>query len=316
MASLSLTNSEIVRAILQTLGAGRDPANMDEATEADVRAIIRDGLRRFYFPTVGEYVYQWRWLEKWHAIPTLTSYSTGTIAVAGGTVTISGGSWPSSMSDYLIVVNGHVLFPTANAVTTTVAVSHTQLTISAGASFVAYKYRYALPSGFGEWLGGVVYQNGSDVTRLVKSSEPEIRLRYAVGQGLDQTPSHYDITSTPTAAALSMVLWPIPPAEGFIQGVYLSIPDDNLPADLVTPGVIAQVTPIYAKAVTEAILAEAENYLGKTGGEHEARFKQALAIAIAHDKAAGGEYDFSRQIPPDYRGIGPPPTSIDFSTQL
>jgi hypothetical protein len=316
MASLSLNNSEIVRAVLQTIGAGRTAGNMDPSTEADVRTIIREGLRRFFFPTVGEFVYQWRWREKHHPISIDALYDTGTITISAGTITLVGGSFPTWLEDGFIRVGGHVLFVTTRTSGTVLVTSNTALTIAVGTAYEAYRFRYSLPSDFAEWLGGVVYADGSDSRNLSGSSEPELRLRYAVGQGTNDQTTHFAISSTRDADELRISFWPVPQPDAFIQGVYLSIPDDNLPADLTVPGVIVQVAPMYAKAVVEAILAEAENYLGKTGGEHETRFNQALQIAIAHDKSLGGAYDFSRQIQPDYRGMGPPPTEINFDSQL
>lgn len=317
MANFSLANAEIARATLQEMGVGRNAANLDPASEADLRAVIRSGLRRFYFPTVGEFAYQWRWLEKWHAIPTVGSYNTGTIAVASGVVTLTGGAWPANMGDYFIVVDGHVLFATDNATGATVPVSHTTLTVAGGAAYIAYKYRYALPSDFGEWLGGVVYQGGTSPTKsgmLSKSSESEIRLRYAVGQGQSTRTSHYDITSAPVADAMRMMLWPVPELGAFIQGVYLSVPDDNLPGDLTNPGATVQVKPIYAEALLECIMAAAEEYNNISDGPHAARAQVALQIAIVHDKNVGGAYDFSQPVDVNRRGHGHV-LPIDFSSQ-
>ena len=127
MAVFSLNNSELVRATMQVMGLGRTAANMDTATEADVRAVVRSGLRRFYFPMVGEYVHQWRFLEKHFPISVVVTYSTGTVAVSGGVVTLTAGTWPTGMGDYFISVGGHVLYTTADQTGLTVPVSNTQL---------------------------------------------------------------------------------------------------------------------------------------------------------------------------------------------
>lgn len=316
MAVLSLTNSEIVRAVLQVIGVGRDAASMDAATEADVRAIIRDGLRRFYFPTIGEFVYQWRWRERHHPIPVNAKFTTGTIAVSAGTITLTGGIWPSWLADGFISVDGHVLFVSARTSDTVLVTTNTALTVAALSKFEAFRYRYSLPSDFAEWLGGVIYADGTDSWPIANSTESEIRLRYAIGQGQNDRTTHYAISSAPAADDLHIYFWPVPQPDAFINGVYLSVPDDNLPANLTIPGVTVQVLPIYAKAMTEAILAEAENDLGKTGGEHEARFEKELLRAIAHDKAVGGAYDFSMAIGKDDRGTGRVSSEIDFTGAL
>jgi len=316
VASLSIDNVEIVRKILQIIGAGRDSANMDDATEADVRTIIRDGLRRFFFPTAGEFTYQWRFLERHHAIPIDAKYETGTIAVSAGTITLTGGTFPTWLEDGFISVDSHVLFVDVRTNGTSATTLNTALAVAALSTYVAYRYRYTLPSDFGEWLGGVTYADGTDSWLLAKGEESEIRLLYAIGQGQNDRTTHYDITTAPEGEDQHIYFWPVPQPDAFINGVYLSVPDDNLDADLTVPTAAVQVTPIYAKALTEAIFAEAENYLGKTGGDHEKRFEKELARAIAHDKAVGGIYDFSARADDDYRGLGRPPQEIDFSSQL
>lgn len=319
MANFSLDNSEIARAALQEMGVGRNASVIDPATEADLRAVMRSGLRRFYFPVVGDAVYQWRWLEKYFSVPTVDTFHTGTVAVTGGVVTLTGGAWPAGMSGYFIVVDGHVLFTTADAVGATVAISHTTAVVTAGATFVAYKYRYALPADFGEWLGGVVYDDGSNSfgsRTLARSDESEIRLRYAVGQGQNSNrTTHYALSSAPDAtAAISIMFWPVPILGKFIQGVYLAVPDDNLPADLTVPGNTVQVKPIYAEAVMECVMWAAEEYNHIVDGPHAQRAISALQIAIVHDKNVGGAYDFSRPID-GRQGCGNV-LPIDFSPQL
>src|SRR3972149_6246134 len=113
MATLSLTTDEVVRNVLLVAGVGRNAGDMDEATEADVRAIIRSGALRAYNPMVGEYAYQWRFLEKHASFSMEPVYETGTIAVSGGVVTLAAGTWPAWAEDGFMSVNGHVLFVTA-----------------------------------------------------------------------------------------------------------------------------------------------------------------------------------------------------------
>lgn len=299
MANLGLDNSEVVRAVLVQAGLGRDASEMDAATEADVRSIIRSGLRRAYFPVQNGFTYQWRFLETPYSLSAEAVYSTGTIEVSGGTVTLTGGTWPDDVIDHYIDVDGHILFVTERTSDTVLVVSHTQLAVAAGTEYEAPRYRYALPSDFGEFLGGLVYADENGEGRcLVGSSEPELRLRYAIGYQQDGETSHFAIFGG------KIYLWPTPEPDAFLQGVYMAVPDDNLPADLTTPGSTAQVDPIYAEVFLEAILAAAEAYNDDRDGLHEKRFQQALQAAIAHDRTVGGHYDFSHRIPAGYKGIG------------
>lgn len=313
MANLELQNDEIVPLILMTMGLNRTASKMSTETEADVRRVMREGLRRFLFPVrpgTGS-VYQWRWREKHHTIPAEAIYETGTVEVASGTITLTGGTWPTDATNYFVAVSGHALFISSRDSSTELTTTHSQLTVASGTSYKAYKYRYVLPSDFGEWLGGLVYADGSESKRVVKSSEHELRLRYAIGHGTNAVSnnnartSHYAITHTPDPDATevanvtsvpSIMFWPVPLPDTLLLGVYLSIPDDNLPADLATPGSTVQVSPIYASAVLESMLAVAEEYDNQENGVHAQEFQRLLNAAIEHDAQTGGAYDFSRQI--------------------
>ena len=282
------------------MGVGRTAGKMDESTESDVRAIIRAGLRKFLYPLIGDRVHQWSFLSKHHPISVDEVFNDSTLTITGGTATLAAGTWPLDITDYFIDVGGNVLFVTSRTDALNVEISHTNLTVAAGAEYNAHKFKYDLPSDFAEWQGGVVYQNGSDHWILSGSSESELRLRYAVGQGLSSRTTRYAITSAPDAdtdtPAQQIMFWPVPEPDAFIQGTYLIAPDDKLPADLTTPGVVVQVPPLYSEAALEAILSSAEEYNDDTQGVHAVKFQSALAAAILHDKASGADYDFGRRV--------------------
>ena len=302
------------------MGVGRTASKMDTSTESDVRAIIRAGLRKFLYPLIGDRVHQWSFLSKHHPISADAVFNSSTIGVTGGTATLAAGSWPTAIVDYFIDVGGNVLYVTSRTDALNVEVSHTNLVVTAPATYNAHRFRYDLPSDFAEFQGGLVYQNGNDHWMLSGSSESELRLRYSVGQGLSSRTTHYAITSAPDAdaelaeapalPAQQIVFWPVPEPDAFIQGIYLIAPDDKLPADLTTPGTVVQVPPLYSEAALEAILSSAEEYNDDTQGVHAQKFQSALAAAILHDKASGAEFDFSRRV-----GEGifiPEATSITF----
>lgn len=314
--SLQLSNDDIFRATLSTAGLGRNIEDMDATTEADLRAIVRSGLRRFLFPTVGEFPYRWRWLERFFSISVVSTYDTGTLTIAAGTITLAGGTWPTWAADGFLSVDGQIVFIDTRVDTDTATTEHTELAVSAGATFTLYRYRYPLPTDFGEFVGGVTYSNGTDNWILAGAAEAELRLRYAINYNYNNRTSHYAITFTPAGEA-NITLWPVPAPDTFIRSVYSSVPEDNLPDDLRVASVdpVIQCAPAFAEAAVEAVLAAAEAYNNDAEGVHEKRFQIALATGIAHDKAASDGYDFSHNLN-RRQTRGPWPTSIDFSGQL
>ena len=292
---LSLSNNELLRAALNCAG-----------------------LRRAFYPMVGEFPYQWRWLERFHRISAPATYETGTVTIANGVITGVGTTFPTASADYFMSVDGHIVFISGYTSATVIATAHTELAVAAGATFVMYRYRFPLPADFTSWTGGVTYSNGSDNWMLAGASEAELRLRYAVNYNYNNRTSHYSITGTPSGD-FNITLWPVPQPDAFIQGVYIAVPEDNLPTDLRVLGddedPILQCAPAYAEMFIEAIMAAAEAYNDDAIGIHEQRFQSALATCVAHDKIVSDGFDFSRALSGRMTRT-PFPTSIDFSGQL
>ena len=319
-SSLALTNDELVRAVLHTAGLGRDIGDLDDATEADVRAIIRTGLRRFRYPLVNGGVYKWRWLERFHSVSFTALYSTGTITLASGTVTLTGGTFPSWAADGFILVDGHVVFVTERTDDTHVEVNHTELAVT-GETYQLFRYRYDLPPDFDEWSEGLVYQNATDNWMLSPADEADLRLRYAVQYNYNYRTSHYAVTfagseTSDLDGTAKIMFWPIPQPNAVAQGVYAIALEDNLPVDLRSPGAaVIQCGPKYAEAALEAILAAAEEYNDDTEGVHEKRFQELLLVAIQHDRATTPPIDFSQNLR-NITARRPLPTSIDFTNAI
>lgn len=315
--NLEISNDELVRAVLVTAGLGRTVGNIDDATEADLRDILRSGLREARYPLFKGEAYHWRDMIRYHSISFTALYDTGTISISGGTVTLTDGTFPSWAADGLINVGGNVVFVTSRDGDAQVTISHTELSATDSA-YTLYRYRYDLPSDFSKWEGDLVYSNAQDYWPLSEANEGDIRLRYAINYNYNYRTSHYAITaagsdSTDLVGTSKIMFWPIPQPDGFAQGNYVIDFEDSLPADLRTPGSeVIQCRSYMAEAFKESILAAAERYQNDTEGIHAKQFQAVLESAIRHDKARNPGVDFSRDLR-RIRGTRPLPTSIDFS---
>ena len=311
-SSLSITNDEIVRGVLQVAGMGRDAGNMDAATEADVRTIIRNGLRRVRYPVLKNgAAYQWRWLERYHSISVTALYETGTVEVSGGTVTLTGGTFPTWATDGYMSVDGNIIFIDTRTDDTHLETSHTELEVASGTTYQLLRFRYSLPSDFDEWTGGVIYSNSSDHWILASGDEADFRLRYAVNYNYNNRTTHYAVTALPDGTP-TIMFWPVPQPDAFIQGTYLAAIEDLLSADLTASDATVQAAPMYARAIFEAIMSAAEEWNDDSEGIHEKRYDEALTAAIAHDRALAQGYDFSRDLSRN-RMLRKFPSSIDFT---
>jgi hypothetical protein len=296
-------------------------ADMDDATENDLREVIRAGLRRFYHPVEDNgFTYQWNFLDRHHPISAVAAYKTGTIAVSGGTLTLTSGTLPPEFEDYFVVVSGQILFVNERLTDTTATVNNDQIVIAAGTSYTAKRYKYGLPADFNAWRDGPVYMNSGTsqnrVRRLARANEAELTMRYAIGNGGDDT-THFAVTTAPSGT-FHITLWPVPIPNATILGTYQTLPDDSLETDLRDVGVsstITQVTGRYAEALLECVLAAAESYTDDMNGVHEGRAQMALKQAIAHDRAAQGPMNFNESLG-RRRSRYPNIQNIDFTSQL
>jgi hypothetical protein len=318
--NLELSNDELVRQALVVSGLGRSIANVDDATEADVRGIIRSGLRKARYPLFAGQSYHWRDMLRYHPISFTALYNTGTVSISGGTVTLTGGTFPTWAADGFMNVGGNIVFVTVRDSGTQVTISHTELSAT-DSEYTMYRYRYDLPADFSKWDGDVIYSNAQDYWSLSEADEGDLRLRYAINYVYNYRTSHYAITSAGSAptdlkGTAKIMFWPIPQPDGFCQGSYVIDFEDNLPADLRVPGSeVIQCRAYVAEAFMEAVLSAAEEYNNDTEGVHSKKFQEALQTAIRHDKARNPGTDFSRDLR-RIRGTRPLPTSIDFTNAV
>lgn len=287
MATLKLTNAEILSSLGLVMGVDRDAGQWDATTQSDARAIIRDGLRKVF--NCG---HLWRFLERpfVHATPTDDGYATGTVAVTGGVATLTGGTWPTWAADGILRVDGHSLYVTERTSATVLTMSHSGIVADALSTYELYRYRAALPDNFGEFIGGVVYGEDDKGKQLVGINDNQIRLFYAANFRTGCTTKYAIQAGSDTDAAKWYFLyWPTMDAEAAVTATYRGVPEDNLDADdLTVDGTVVQGGQVHSGMILSAILSAAEDYYSDGAGPHTARFDKALAASIAHDLKTQG----------------------------
>ncbi len=295
MASLALSTDEILRAVALVAGLDRDPGEWDAQTQTDVRQMIRSGMREFYHPIdpASGMAHAWRFLERpfVHAAPSDDGYSTGTVTVAGGTVTLAGGTWPTWAEDGILSVDGQQVYVTDRTSDTVLAINHAGLAAAGGSPFTIFRWRVALPSDFGEFIGGVVYSRGMNRGRpLPGVVDSTIRLRYATNFGRGETRMYAVQAGGGTDAAPWFIeWWPTMDAESVIAGTYRALPADLLDDDnLLTDAAAEQIGPMHSGTLLAAILAQTEAFYNDRPGVHTQRFQSLLAASIKHDRATAG----------------------------
>lgn len=302
MASLNLSNEEILKAIATVAGISRD-LEWDDATKQDVWTIIRSGLRRFYAAD-GEH--QWSFLDqKFYGVYS-APYSTGTISMVNGTITIAGGSWPTWAKDGVLVAGGQTIFVTDRDGSAELeALSNTALVLPALTEFTLYRWRYPLPDDFGEFRDQVVYNHPTNGRLLRSTSETEIRLRWVATFQVGQT-CMYAIVPGNTRlepgddggdpSRWYLHFWPAFDADAAISADYRAIPLDRMTdAATITDDAdsIIQADAVHAETMLAAILAATEEFYNDQPGVHSARFATAMQTSIMLDRRSQGSRDFT-----------------------
>ena len=300
-STLSPTILDIRLEVQRYLGWGRTALGSGSAKN-DVNAVLKRGLRRFYAPAVlpGERsAHEWSFMQPTSTIDLKAPYSSSTVTVSNGVVTLASGAFPSYSAQY-----GNVFKVGGNEYTVASYDSSTQLTLTDTTSdndhdpLSAYSLtfpKYAFPDSFGGIIGTLTYQleSGEQDDRIV--SENYIRdLRQSTGQTNDaplyaavRPRSDFDGTivkesDTESGSRYELLVWPAPDAEYTLTYRYnflidMLIDDDgNYP-----PG-----GSLHGETIMAACLSVAEMYAPEESNRYREDYQSRLIASVALDRQA------------------------------
>jgi hypothetical protein len=285
--NIGLTYTELRRHIGREIGKDRDPSAWSSATTADAGDILKGGLRQFYWPQVlpGESTpHVWSFLQ-----PTLAqlelhgAYETGTVSVTTGTVTLSGGTWPTWAAQGDLWVNDGYYPVNTRTNGTTIVLHDTSVTGLSGETYSLKHREYDLPDDFGGMVESFTYR--VDQTRgrtLTRVNESMIRT-------IDSYPEH---TGTPEYFAITSVA-PTSAQESKSRAVFNPSPDGTYTLWYrysVVPPMLDGSSYVYAHGGAEysetlklSCLDVALSTLYRDDSAH-ARFMESLTAAVQRDR--------------------------------
>lgn len=296
ITSLQITYAELREELGIYLSGNRTVGSWSSTQTSDVSHILRSGLRKAYYPPSlgpGQPAHQWSFLRPWDTITTNEPYSSGTITVANGVVTLSVGGqpWPSWAAGGFIAYGGkyyEVSTRDSNSQLTLVDVSSDN-DASSGTTYTLYQYRFTLPSDF-ESLDGPMYYSpdqSTDNVPLTRRSDTYLRMLYQDSDTdtFTSEPKFFAIypgspSATTAAQVWYMIIWPFPRLVFHLKYRY-HVQMFDLDGTNTTPPGGAQ----HSEMILEAVLSEAELKLNDgVGGEHTAKWKELLAASIMLDR--------------------------------
>lgn len=284
----------------------REEFSDDQAMDID--NCIMDGLQRVYAS------HDWSFFRPVVDITTTAPYSTGTIAVSAGVVTLTGGTFPSWAADGILRINGRSYAVISRVRNTTATIGDTSLVVAAGAEYQLGRPEVPVPCGFESVANDseLAYYADDDAfyPAVMQRGDQAIRKLEQNVQNFDR-PVYYSIRTvefSPTVGSRRVLAFFPTPDKAYTMRVPMFLRPVMLTADDQQPvggEVLSQV-------ILEACLASAEHNFEEREHIHEKRFMEMIQLSIRNDlerscptslgpDAPRGEYGKSWGFGYDYR---------------
>lgn len=266
--------------------------------QADINDCVHDGLRRVYA------AYNWSFLRPVADVSTTAPYATGTIAIAAGVVTLTGGTFPTWAADGVLKVNDRYYSVASRGSGTQITLDSTSVTVTAGASYQLARPEIPLADAFDSvandsdlnyypspdtWYPPVQLRHDSTIRQL-EGNNPEF-----------DRPAFYSVRTTTFDASIGsrkvLVLYPTP------DQVY------TLRVPMILRPVLMDATHLYAiggemlsQVILEAALAAAETNFEEREHVHQRRYMELIELAIRDDQERSSPTSLGRDAPRGERG--------------
>lgn len=179
MANLSVDLDRLRDDVCFLVGWGDDYDNASTDQQTKVTQIVNDGYREFLN------AYNWSFLRPRAELTLTAPYTTGTIAISSGVVTLTGGTFPAWAAQGRISVSGGTYEVDTRDSNTQVTLEDTSVTVSSGATYTLSRVTYDLPTDFAEFGPGPLVnesENWTCVRHIQRVSESTIRMQNDYGQ--------------------------------------------------------------------------------------------------------------------------------------
>lgn len=289
--------SSLFERVLHYLFGIRTGASADQTD--DVEDCIKDGLRRVYAS------HEWSFFRPIEDVTTTPPYTTGTIAVVDGVVTLTAGTFPSWAADGTLKASNSY-YSIASRAPTQITLNDTTVDIDAGTSYELGRPEIPLAASFD------AVANDSDLTYYPDNNEiyPPVRQRHdqAIRTWQQDDPSFdrpvfYSVRTVEfdptTGSRRSLAFYPTPAAT-----YVLRVPM------LLRPTMIDAVNeyPVggeqLSQVILEACLAAAEHNYEEREHVHESRHLELIKLAIQTDQERSSATSLGGDDPRRERGYG------------
>lgn len=269
----------LAQQIASELKLSLDPGVWTVAQTRQIDLVAQRGIQTFLMPELSPFPHhrshRWSFLFSTGRVVTVAPYSTGTIAVTAGVVTLTGGVWPNWTSNGDLLVGGRYYSILAVLSQTQLQLADTSATAAGGSTYSLYQRSYDLPANVQSIVGDLTLQFGVGQSITIKlKGEQEIR----EGRARTVSPGFPQIAATipgDEPGKLKLALWPYVDAIYDITFKFKIAGADAGPGDLLPGG----------RQHAETVL---HSCLMLVTPKHADRFEKLLAASIEMDQVEQG----------------------------
>ena len=244
---------------------------------SDINECIQDGLNDVYT------AHKWSFFRPISTITTTAPYTTGTVTVAAGVVTLVTGTWPSWAASGVFKLDEDYYEVKTRDSNSQITLEDTSVTDAVASTYELGRQEYDLPTTFEAIEGDLTYEPGqSDFYPPVKQRHDDQIRRMLQDDPYWDRPIYYGIRTVEfdrtVGSRRRLTLYPTPDA------VYV------LRARMKLRPLMIDSTNLYpvggetlAQVITEACLAAAERNYDEQEKRHTKRFMELLPLAIGAD---------------------------------
>lgn len=247
----------------------------------DILQCIKDGLHYVYS------AHDWSFFRPVEDISTTAPYATGTVTIAAGVVTLSGGTFPSWAADGILKVSNSYYSVSLRNSGTSLTLDDTSVTVASATAFSLGRPEVPLSDSF------EAIANDSDLTYYPDQNNlyPPIRQRHDQSvRRMQQDDPYYDrpmfysvrtVEFDPTVGSRKrLAFYPTPDA-----AYVLRVPMILRPTMIDSTNQYPVGGETLAQLIVEACLSAVElDFYEKTDGRHTRMFQAMLPLAIQADQ--------------------------------
>ena len=241
---------------------------------------ISDGLRRVYS------MYEWSFFKPVVDVVTTAPYSTGTVVVTNGVVTLTGGTFPSWAASGIFMVNKKYYSVASRDGNTQITLDTLTVNVASASAYSLARPVIPMDAAFDSIANDsdLAYYPGDDQWYPAASQRGDALIRKLEAENPEfSRPCFYSVRTDRFDPAVgsrkSLAFYPAPDA------VYtLRVPMILRPVDLDDSNPYPIGAEMLSQVILEACLAAAEHNYEEREHVHEKRFQELIVLAIDRDK--------------------------------